>query len=281
MQAAFDAPPNAPFLDPELLRWKYFEPNPAWPSVPRSYVLDQDGKLLAHGCTWPVASGMACLIDWVSAKGTPGMGIMLARKTAQLWPVLLSIGGSEMTQKIMPKIGFTKRGELLTYARVLRPWRQFRTRPDNRGVRSVLRLARNFAWSLAPLELTRGWTAVESSGPDFIVRCPGARLQAYKLTEGSLLLSQVGGQARIADLTVPSPEAYAAAIEAARRDPEVCELIAIAHDGPTRQALVSNGFEERMRRSVFVFGSVSAPLRLNMLADDMFYLHTPDHPYHT
>ncbi len=310
MQAAFDAPANAPFLNPALLRWKYFDPNPAWPAVPRSYVLDQDGKLLSHGCSWPVEPGVACLIDWVSAKGSPGMGIMLARKIAQLSPVLLSIGGSEMTQKIMPKIGFTKTGELLTYARVLRPWRQFRTRPDNHGVKSLLRFARNIVWSLRPTALTSGWTAVESPGPEFLMRCPAARLKAYKLASavgrtpwsasdppvalGSvlvgptpsssgpyLLLSQVNGQSRIAELTIPTPEAYAAALDASLRDPEASELIALAHDGPTRRALIANGFEERMQRSVFVCGSPNTPLRLNMLADDLFYLNTPDHPYLT
>ena len=288
MQAAFDAPRDAPFLNLDLLRWKYFEPNRAWPTAPRSYVLDQDGKLLSHGCAWPVAPNIACLIDWVSAKSIPGMGMMLARKIAELSPVLLSIGGSQTTQKIMPKIGFAKRGELLTYARVLRPWRQFRTRPDNHGPRSILRLARNVAWSLGPVALSNGWSATSAAGPPFMMRCPGARLTAYKLPVGSLLLSRVGGQARIAALTVHSPAAYAAAIEAARRDPEeVCELIALAHDGATRRALLENGFEERMRRSVFVSDPAHTlrpadfPLRLNMLADDLFYLHTPEHPFLT
>ena len=284
MQAAFDAPADAPFLNPSLLRWKYFDRNPAWPATPRSYVLDQDGKLLSHGCAWPVEAGIACLIDWVSAKNVPGMGIMLTRKIAQPWPVLLSIGGSEMTQKIMPKIGFVKRTELLTYARVLRPWRQFRTRPDNRGLKSVFRLARNFAWSLAPVALTSGVVARPLSSTldgTYLMRCPGARLTAYEVAGGTLLLSQIGGQARIADLTVPSEQAYAAAIHAAKRDSQACELIALAHDGPTRRALAANGFQERMRRSVFVYGSPAAPLRLNMLADDLFYLNTPDHPYLT
>ena len=209
------------------------------------------------------------------------MGMMLARKLTQLSPVLLSIGGSEMTQKIMPKIGFAKQGEVLTYARVLRPWRQFRKRPDNRGVRSLARFVRNLAWSLAPAELTGGWVAKETPGPEFLMRCPGARLTAYKLSGGTLLLSRVDGQARIADISVDSTTAYAASIEAARRDPDTCELIALARDGATRQALIANGFQERMRRSVFVYGSANMPPALNMLADDLFYLNTPDHPYLT
>jgi hypothetical protein len=281
MQEAFDVAPDAPFLNPDLLRWKYFD------AEPRSYVLDQGGKLLAHGCIWPVAPGMGCLIDWVSGKSIPGMGMMLARKMVQLSPVLLSIGGSEMTRKIMPKIGFVKRGELLTYARVLRPWRQFRTRPDNHGTKALLRLARNFLWSQGPVALTRGWMAEEAPAPEYLMRCPGLRLKAYRLRrgslrEGSLLLTQVGGQTRIADLTCSAePSAYAAAIEAARRDPEACELVALGHDGPSRRALEANGFQERERRSVFVHGSTDFPPHLNMLADDLFYMNTPTRPYFT
>lgn len=282
LQAAFDVPAAAPFLNPELLRWKYFE------SGARSYVLDQDGKLLAHGCIWPVSSGMGCLIDWVSVKTIPGMGILLARRMMELSPVLLSIGGSEMTRKIMPRIGFIKRGELLTYARVLRPWRQFRTRPDNHGPKALLRLARNAAWSVAPVALKRGWAAREAPLPDLLARCPGLQAEAYTLPSGRLLLTRVGGQARIAELTaVSEPSAYAAALEAAGRDPQACEVIALAHDGPSRRALLENGFRERERRSIFVCDpgqtlTVSQfPLPLTMLADDLFYMNTPARPFAT
>src|SRR5207302_6231726 len=108
----------------------------------------------AHGCAWPVRleaqSGehqAICLIDWASARGAPGMGIMLVRKMAELAPILLSIGGSGMTRQIMPRIGFKQCGELASYVRVLRPFRQFRVRPEARNFKSILRLIRNTAWS--------------------------------------------------------------------------------------------------------------------------------------
>ncbi len=293
MREAFDASPDAPFLNRVLLRWKYFDPNPDWPAAPRSYILANESRILAHGCAWPVQPGVACLIDWAGAKSVAGMGMLLARRMGQLSPVLLSIGGSEMTQKIMPKIGFAKQGELLTFARVLRPWKQAWTRPREGVIKAALRLGRNLGWSLAPSSPASGWQATENSDPhyEFLRRCPGASIRTFDLNQsgrvrGSLVLSLVRGQARIADLRIDSEDlaaALAAAMEAACRDPEACELIALAQNGPMRAALLANGFVERARRSVFVAGlsAKECPLRLSMLADDMAYLDFPESPYLT
>ena len=35
---------------------------------------NQDGKLLSHGCLWPVSPGVACLIDWAASKAFPAWG---------------------------------------------------------------------------------------------------------------------------------------------------------------------------------------------------------------
>lgn len=249
MRSAFGSAADAPYLNPELLRWKYFE-------AAKSYVMERDGRILAHGCAWPVPELPAiCLIDWASSKDVPGIGILLARKICQTAPVTLSIGGSDMTQQIMPKIGFVKKGELLTYARVLRPWKQYRTRP-RRGVKALLQLFRNAFWSLDPLPP------------------PGL---------GSFLLNRVGGQCRIVSIE----GSYGAAVETAFKDPEACELIALAHNGARRRALEAAGFRERARRSVFVHdpGGVipmeAYPLPLDMRADDMAYMNVPEYPYLT
>ena len=289
LQAAFEAPAGAPFLDPKLLHWKYFEPHPEW-REPRSYVLDQGGKLIAHGCVWPStlrsslqATGplqALCLIDWVSSKTAPGMGIMLARKLGALAPVMLSIGGSEMTQAIMPKIGFVKQGELLTYARVLRPWSQFRTRPGQRDRKAWLRFFRNLGWSLAG-RTSSHLKAVAVPCDPFLAGCPGAKISAYDL----FLFTHVGGQSRIAEVrtSVNLAEVYGAAIQVAEGN----ELVALAHNDEAAQALEANGFRLRGRRSVFVMdpgkrlAPSDFPLPLTMLHDDMFYLNTPEYPYFT
>lgn len=296
MQAAFEANPDAPFLDPGLLRWKYFEAHPSG----GSYLMVQNGRIVAHGCAWPVSlKGAVCLIDWVSAKGVPGVGIMLARKICGLSSITLSIGGSAMTQQIMPKIGFEKKGELHSYARVLQPWRQFQMRPGRLSARAVVRLGRNWAWSWAPSALTRGWEAeVSEMQNEPILHCPGAEMHAYRLTylgraAGSALVSRVGGQSRIVRIrpefqNEPNWEsAYAAVLEAVCSSTDSCEIIALAHDGRSRRALEANGFRERARRSVFVSDPLKLlspkdyPLPLDMLDDDLFYLNTPDYPYWT
>ena len=265
------------------MHWKYFEPHPEW-REPRSYVLDQGGKLIAHGCVWPStlpgSLQALCLIDWVSSKAAPGMGIMLARKLGALAPVMLSIGGSEMTQAIMPKIGFVKQGELLTYARVLRPWGQFVTRPTRRDGRAWLRFFRNVGWSLAGRTSSHLKPVAVACDP-FLAGCPGAKISAYDL----FLFTQVGGQSRIAEVRTSGnlAEVYGAAIQVAEGN----ELVALAHNDEAAQALEANGFRLRGRRSVFVMdpgkrlAPSDFPLPLTMLHDDMFYLNTPEYPYFT
>lgn len=274
MREAFAAAPGAPFLDLDLLRWKY--------SRGDSYALVQNGRVISHGCAWPVASvtrvRTICLIDWVSAKGVPGMGIMLARKIGGLADVMLSIGGSEMTQQIMPKIGFVRGGELDTYARVLRPWKQFWTRPGVRDRKAWMRLGRNWAWSLAPLQ-GRG-RAVRADVDPYLAACPGAVVSGWDFG----MLSRVGGQCRIARFLGTG---YSAAVRAALEDPEACELIALGHDAETRAGLEAAGFRKRGSRAVFVYDPGKRltdhdfPLPLTMLDDDLFYLNTPEYPFAT
>src|SRR5439155_10140522 len=73
----------------------------------------------------------------------------------------LSIGGSEATRHIMPRIGFERVWEQRIYARVLRPFRQFRTRPGSKTPREIARLLRNTAYWLAPKAIANTWSARE------------------------------------------------------------------------------------------------------------------------
>ncbi len=110
---------------------------------------------------------------------------------------------------------------------------------------------------------------------------------------GSVVLSTVGGQSRIARILVKfqnepnSASAYAAVVEVVSGSTKCCEIIALAHDGRSRRALEAKGFRERGRRSVFVsdplklLSSKDYPLQLDMLDDDLFYLNTPEYPYLT
>ncbi len=48
LQSAFHTGPDSPNIESALLRWKYYDPGPEWTGS-RSYVLERDGALLAHG----------------------------------------------------------------------------------------------------------------------------------------------------------------------------------------------------------------------------------------
>src|ERR1700722_7843680 len=77
---------DAPFIQPEMLRWKYFSPRPDWTGT-RSYVLRSEGRIFAHGCVAPVAfrlpagvvSGMR-VIDWAGGRQAPAAGVRIMRQ---------------------------------------------------------------------------------------------------------------------------------------------------------------------------------------------------------
>jgi hypothetical protein len=200
------------------------------------------------------------------------------------------VGGSADTRSILPKLGYRHVCELRFYARVLRPWRQFRTDPFPRRWKAPLRLARNIIWSLAPLPgAPRDWSeqsagTFESSAQplfdaradspfpctrrtselmNYYLRCPSAVFTAALLLRagvpsGWYVLSRVGGQVRIADIWVNSGSAadwataYTLAARAAARDPEAFELVASASIPPAVEAVARTGFRFRHAEPVFV-----------------------------
>ncbi len=304
LQAAFGSGPDAPNLDAALLRWKYWEPGTEWKGS-RGYLLERDGELLAHGSLWPISIRGACaagLLDWAAVRFPPGMGVALLRRIAsEIAPVLVSTGGSPATRAIMPRIGFRHVDNQSIYVRVLRPWKQSRTRPREAPPRAVGRLLRNAMWSVGPPMPLRRWTArpvseLPDSVAEHLLRCPGAVVTAWKLEHpdgdmGFFVLSRVGGQSRIARLRLDSLDptdwkaAYALAAIAAMGDPHACEVAALSSNRFEREALVSNGFHYRDQRPVFVYDPKkhippeAFPLEFDMLDDDMAYLNTPEYPY--
>src|SRR5471032_335337 len=241
----FRLTPEAPFVQPALLRWKYDEPRPDW-SGPRSFIWKDSDGIAAHACLCPVTyalpSGDATgsyLIDWAASRTSVGAGVKLLRSLALQCDTLLAVGGSADTRGILPKLGYRHVCDLRFYARVLRPWRQFQTDPVPRRWKAPLRLARNTIWSLAPMpEAPRDWSeqrigTFESSAQpmfdaragspfpcsrrtpelmNYFLRCPSAVFTAALLLRvgapfGWYVLSRVGGQVRIADIWVNSASA--------------------------------------------------------------------------
>lgn len=289
LQAILEVSADAPFLDPALLEWRFFEPRPDWGS-PRSYLLKQDGRIVAHSCIWPVQF-LSCngevssmhLIDWGACKAVAGAGIFLNQELMKKTDTTLGIGGSAMARRIAPKIGFAPCGSLSVYARVIRPWRQFRSDPRRSGWKGPARLLRNTAWSWAPTAACeQNWSAIPIRAFDssvntvlserssfsytlpvrtaemlnYILRCPTVVTRAFLLYEqkelrGYFLLARAGRQTRISDLWVNSRDegvwanAYSLAARNAAADPEAYEVTAFSSLPLIEAALRKNGFRLR------------------------------------
>jgi hypothetical protein len=228
--------------DPRLLEWKYLYPRASWQGG-RSYLLERDGNIVAHGGVCPVSfrlpSGQIVssltIVDWAADPLNPGVGISLYRKLMEMAPTSFVIGGAAVTRQMVPRIGFHHVGEAVTYAAWLRPWREFRTRP--RTGRSVLRLlhglthplpvcgrlsqqwefvlVREFDDSLEPIlrGAKRPWTFCQRTVADlnYLLQCPHLVTRGFLLRRqgrlgGYFIIGQSGWEARVLDLVVDSDD---------------------------------------------------------------------------
>ncbi len=315
----FETGLTAPFLEPRLMHWKYFEPRPDWTGS-RAFLLRKDGRLIACAgivpAAWLTPNGPVqgfVPIDW--AASVPGAGAVLHRKLARLASVVFQIGGTEPARKVAPLLNLRPAASLVSFVRVTRPWRQHRTRPD-RGWKALPRLARNIGWSLGAAAPGAGWratpverfenrliTGVATGGAipardpgllNYMLACPAARMRGYQILEdgrprGWFLLSRVGGQARIADLRVnsdavpPWRSAYALAANVAASDPETCEVVAAASDRLALAAVRDAGFRPCESDPVWIGDPegrlAGAPLHLSMLESDAAWLCNPSRPF--
>ena len=64
------------------------------------------------------------LIDWAADPEYPGAGLWLLRQIGAKVRMMIATGGSEITRRILPVIGFRPHGELYSFARPVRPLRQ-------------------------------------------------------------------------------------------------------------------------------------------------------------
>src|SRR5260370_9861415 len=97
---AFDSPPDSSLFDPRLMAWKYWDPREDW-TEPRSFVLEKDGRIIAHAGLWPAMFGDGesalrgvQMIDWAAAQDSPGAGFALVQKFARMCAFMYSIGRS-------------------------------------------------------------------------------------------------------------------------------------------------------------------------------------------
>ncbi|HEY8133471.1 MAG TPA: hypothetical protein VII12_16465 [Thermoanaerobaculia bacterium] len=326
---AFNAPSNAAFVDHRLLRWKYFDSAEVW-GRPCSYVLTQMEALAAHCAVAPldllVPVGPAinrvpgvCFMDWASARQAPYAGLLLKKRLMRTTGVAIVTGGTALTRALIPKLGFAIHTSVDTFARVIRPLRQWRTRPRTSRWKDAARLLRNTMWSFAPLStLSPEWTAIRvenfaeethtsltdvtipEHGVELLnywLRCPTVAVNGYEIRRrgvlcGHFLLTQIGGQTRIADLRLTSAEsvdwqmAYRLAAEIAAQDDATCEVVALASTPLGRQALSGCGFRRRGSTPLSIYDpqrnlTSAPPLFWSYMDNDAGYLYDPASPYCT
>lgn len=282
-------------LSPEFLQWKFFAPRPG-STGSRSYVLSENGEIQAHLCRWPISfrtpSGeiqSGTFVDWVARPEAKGAGVQIFQHLLALQETALAIGGTPAARRLLPKLGFRPQGTFDTFACVVRPWRQYRTRPHRTGWRDLARLARNTIWSLqAASDSNREWAAAPVSKPadlpetafrvpaskfclgvrsasflQYLLACPVMNCSLFALHKASLpqgyfLLNQVAGHCRIVDLSIDSEApsdwqaAYRVAIATATRQKTTCEISTVSSLPWLSEAFIQMGFRLRQQAPVLL-----------------------------
>lgn len=317
-------PPS--LLDPRFLDWKFFLPRPDWDGA-RSYIVRQDQQIAAHVCVWPLTfmAGAreirSChLVDWAASPAAPGAGSAIYQHLMQLSGTVIAVGGSEHARRVLPRLNFRPHGNLEVYARVVRPWKQFCSRPPTSGWKDWARLCRNTLWSLKQLREKSGWSATPMRLADarwdalqtavsvcrtrksaevlnYILQCPAARCSLFYLlhdgqARGYFVLSQLGGQCRIADLHVCSERerawraAFRTAARTAAASPDTFEITAASSLPWLSHILNEDGFRLRNLKPIMLFDPESKfadtpPWHVQMIDSDAFFLGSHTDPYLT
>ncbi len=280
LQRAFDVGPDASFLEPTVMAWKYWDGRDDWQG-PRGYVLERGDVIVAHAGVYPMTFGQGAIrgmhmMDWASDKASPGAGLALLQKLSGLFDFIYASGGSETTRKVLPAFGFV---ECAGQWRAARP-----AQADAPGALApVSRMAPrgplcpNLAWSLpVPVRSGAAWSAqevdpamlsdrfaavlpstarVSPRSPAFfgyLARCPVLRIRTFRMTEsgldrGHFAVGVLRGQARLAGVWLNEPDdrgwqaGYALALQAARGLDDANELICAGTRGASERAATSAG----------------------------------------
>jgi len=296
------------FVNPPLLRWKYWSEREDF-QEPRSYVIEKDGRIVAHVGLWPftVRTGPKIergvhMIDWAADPAAPGAGVSMLQRLTKSFDFVYSIGGSEMTQAVLTKFGFSVVAETLTWARPIRPWKQM-LHHQSKDLRLPLRLARNIWWSRRPHKVIgQGWMAVEADSAEgilplyserdeaffrYLQKCPVARYLAFHLVKegqklGFIALLAVREQTRVAGVWLDnySIENWCAAFHllqgVALRYTGTSEVVARCSTQISASAASQAGMRVRARAPAFLFRKSdrgeSLPLHFQLCDNDSVFL---------
>lgn len=314
----FNLGPGATLVRPEVMAWKYWDRRDDWTEA-RSYVLERDGAIVAYAGLWPVTFGVggkairgAQMIDWASAKEAPGAGLALCQRLSARFDFIYSIGGSEMTRKVLPAFGFKEIGRQWKAAVPLRPVRQILSH-QYRNWKLAPRLARNLFWSAQGRSPSTNWKAVEISpnqihpesysfdagdavfSPrppaffEYLLRCPVARFRLFAIFEegdpkGHFAIVVIAGQARIARvwLRQPNQDAWAAAYFLARRTASewkgANEIVVTGSGDTSRRAALDRGFRIMGENVVYMLDKkdtlhLSPDFQFQLSDDDEAFFH--------
>jgi hypothetical protein len=292
LQESLGLPPGHPMAEPSHMRWKYWEPRAGW-NGSRSYVYLRDGQIIAHAalvpnvCLWREHRIQALhVIDWAAKRDSSGSGVAgvtLMKQIGKLTDAMFAVGGSELTQQILPIIGFKECGATVTrYARPVRPLLRL-ANPEYRGWRLVPQVMRGVFWTLtAPSRRYAGWSAApvladqlaaasiawprpkfgttvfERSNAlmSYWLRCPATPMELYSVyanghARGYFLLAFAPAQARIADCWIDSDDlsewsaTVQLAVTRAKAHRHVEEVVSMSSDPLLGAALVKCGFHIR------------------------------------
>ncbi len=285
---AFDSRPDSSLVDPALMAWKYWDPRQDW-TEPRSFVLEKDGRIIAHAGLWPAkfGEGQSALrgvqmIDWAAAKDSPGAGLTLVQKFASMFDFIYSIGGSDATRKVLPAFGFVELTRAWTAARPLRPFRQILSH-QHRNWKLGPRLIRNWLSSNSPARrVNSGWKATPLKPADisvnanswfcprnaaffeYFLRCPVVRYRLYGIADesgpqGHFALGVVRGQARLSALSLQNAgleslrNAYTLAQQTALGLTDACEIAVSGTAGVSGDAAIEAGLRMIQTTPVYFF----------------------------
>jgi hypothetical protein len=254
MRTAFQVQSDAPFLNVDLLRWKYIEPRPDWEGS-RGFVFRQGDKILAHCGLAPVRFMMpgneisaVCFMDWAASSSIPGIGGLLLRRLMKMGDIAVVAGGTADTWAAIPKLGFVRHADLLHYVRVVRPWNIFQEKSSEPSWKRIARLLRYTAreiispntvpagWELKPITRfeaepwqnmpSERYVAIRRDAEllNYWLRCPLAKFSGFLVLHngrvcGHVLINKLRKQARIVDVRLnrEDPAAWQAAYALATR----------------------------------------------------------------
>jgi hypothetical protein len=218
-----------------------------------------------------------------------------------MFDFILAIGGSDMTQTVLPAFGFAECARQWEGARPLRPLRQALSHQRRdwklpaRFARNAMRATRPIAGNGRYAEGPAGRVHAETSTRgvprppaffEFLAKCPMTPFRFYAITDGErergyFVLSLVRGQARVAGLWLREPEsdwraAYATALRAAAGISGANEVIAVGTGAETKAAATAAGFHVLDGPPVYLLNKKG---KLRLPPDFQFQLSDDDHAF--